>query len=322
KKRPSLDELLSIADWWISKGFFVKRIIGILELNRSTYYDRKSEKKIKVHPKRGRPVPGYSLHKDGHIIPDEQIEEHLMEYDLDDEIGGLGYKKWRSLLIDDHDLIISKKKVYRLCKELDILKECRKKQTKHPRSIARNRTITAPNQLWQLDIKYGSITGTSYFVFMCCAIDVYDRQIVGIYRGSTCRAKDITTMLTKALIRRKIHFKAGEFEEKLIVRTDNGPQFVSHLFGDFCQYQKIHHERIPNKTPNMNAYIESFHSQIQRECFDRHHFHFYDEAYYYIDRYIDFYNTVRPHGSLKNRSPEKFSQLSLAGEIPIQEVSL
>lgn len=293
-----------------------------MELNRSTYYDRKTEKQVKGLSKRGRPTPGYSVHKKGHKIPDEQIEEYLMEYYLDDEIGGLGYKKWTSLLAEHHGLIINKKKVYRLCKKLDILKESREKQAKHPRRLARNRIITAPNQLWQLDIKYGSITGTSYFVFMCCAIDVYDRSIVGIYRGSTCRAKDIITMLTKALIRRKIHFKPGEFEEKLIVRSDNGPQFVSHLFGDFCEYQKIHHERIPNKTPNMNAYIESFHSQIQRECFNRHSFGFYDEAYYYIDRYIEFYNAVRPHGSLKNLSPERFSQLSLAGEIPIQEISL
>lgn len=159
-------------------------------------------------------------------------------------------------------------------------------------------------------------------MFLCCAIDVYDRNIVGVYRGATCRAKDVTTMLTKALIRRKVHFKEGAFEEKLIIRTDNGPQFVSNLFGDFCQHQKIYHERIPNKTPNMNAYIESFHSQIQRECFDRHIFTFYDEAYYHIDRYINFYNNIRPHGSLKDRSPENFSQLTIAGKIPIQEINL
>ena len=124
------------------------------------------------------------------------------------------------------------------------------------------------------------------------------------------------------MISRKIHFQNGEFEDKLIIRTDNGPQFVSDIFGDFCEHQKIYHERIPNKTPNMNAYIESFHSRLQSECFDRHDFHFYEEAYYYIDKYIDFYNTIRPHGSLNNYTPERFSQLILAGEIPIQAISL
>lgn len=245
-----------------------------------------------------------------------------MEYYFDDNIGALGYKKWTSLLNEQYGLVINKKKVYRLCKELDILKDRKTKQPKHPRRLARNRQVTAPNQLWQVDIKYGNIIGTNYFVFVCCAIDIFDRKIVGVYRGSTCRAKNITTMITKALIKQKVHFKDGEFEEKLIIRTDNGPQFVSDLFGDFCRHQKIHHERIPKKTPNMNAYIESFHSSLQRECFDRHTFSFYDEAYSHIDQYIDFYNNVRPHGSLKNYPPGKYSELVLAGTIPVEAISL
>lgn len=272
--------------------------------------------------KRGRSIPGYSMHKDGYKVPDELIEEYLMEYYFDDNIGGLGYKKWTTLLNEQYNLILNKKKVYRLCKELDILKERNLRKPKHPRRLARNREVTGPNQLWQIDIKYGGIVDSNYFVFICSAIDVYDRKIVGHYRGPTCRAMDITTMLTKALIRRKVHFKEGVFEEKLILRTDNGPQFISEVFGDFCEYQKIHHERIPKKTPNMNAYIESFHSCIQRECFDRHLFTFYEEAYYHIDEYIDFYNRIRPHGSLQLKSPEKYYQLTLEGRIPIRTISL
>ncbi len=294
-----------------------------MELNRSTYYERRKVKNIKVVSiQRGRPSPGYSMNTKGDKVPDQQIEEYLMEYHFDSQIGALGYKKWTSLLREHYDLIINKKKVFRLCDELDILKERRTKQLKHPRHLARNRIVTGPNQLWQVDIKYGSIVGTHHFVFVCCAIDVYDRRIVGMYRGSTCRSKHITTMITKALIRQKVHFKDGEFEDKLIIRTDNGPQFVSELFGEFCLHQKIHHERIPKKTPNMNAYIESFHSSLQRECFDRHAFTFYDEAYYHIDEYINFYNIIRPHGSLKNYSPYKYNQLTLAGTVTVQEISL
>jgi len=245
-----------------------------------------------------------------------------MEFYYDDLEGALGYKKWTVLLRTKYGLIINKKKVYRLCEKLGILKDRKSKQSKHPRRLARNRTITGSNQLWQIDIKYGNIVNTDYFVFLCAVIDVYDRQIVGYYRGPTCKAKDITSMLIKAIIRRKIHFKAGELEDKLIIRSDNGPQFVSHLFGDFCEYQKIYHERIPSNTPDMNAYIESFHAQIQRECFNRHSFTFYDEAYYRIDQYIDFYNNIRPHGSLRNYAPKKFGQLTLSGELPVQEISL
>ncbi|MDV2583507.1 IS3 family transposase [Alkalibacillus haloalkaliphilus] len=297
-------------------------MLDILGVTRSSYYARRSPQPVKAHIKRGRPSPGFSEHRDGFRVPDEQIEEYLMEYFHDDDIGGLGYKKWTALIREQYHLIINKKKVYRLCKKLDILKDRRIKKSKHPRRLARNRVITGPNQLWQVDIKYGHIINSNHFVFVCCAIDVYDRQIVGVFRGPTCRAKDITIMLVKAMIKRRIHFKEGVGEKKLIIRTDNGPQFVSDIFGDFCAHQKIYHERIPKKTPDMNAYIESFYSQLQRECFKRHTFTFFEEAYYHIEQYIDFYNKVRPHGSLKDRSPSRFNQLTLEGVIPIQEVKL
>lgn len=318
----SLDKLFFVAEQWISNGFAIKRVLDILGLNRSTYYERRRGKKVSGESKRGRPYPGYSKCKDGSKVPDEQIEEYLMEFHFDDNIGALGYKKWTSLLRSEYDLIINKKKVYRLCEKLGILKDRKIKQSKYPVKLAKNRIITSPNQLWQVDIKYGNIVGTSYFVFVCCAIDVFDRSIVGVYRGPSCRAKDITTMLTKALIRRRIHFKEEEYEEKLIIRTDNGPQFVCDMFADFCHHQKIHHERIPKKTPNMNAYIESFHSSLQRECFNRHEFTFYDEAYYYIDQYIDFYNNIRPHGSLNNYPPMKYNELVLSDSVHGEAVSL
>ncbi|MFU2108891.1 integrase core domain-containing protein [Paenibacillus larvae] len=34
----------------------------------------------------------------------------------------------------------------------------------------------------------------------------------------------------------------------------------------------MEHERIPPKTPNMNAHIESFHQLLQDECLARYEF--------------------------------------------------
>ncbi|EKN40896.1 hypothetical protein CFSAN001627_16618 [Clostridium botulinum CFSAN001627] len=47
----------------------------------------------------------------------------------------------------EHGLIINHKKVYRLYKELDALKNQRVKKTKIKRTIAANRSITGSNQL-------------------------------------------------------------------------------------------------------------------------------------------------------------------------------
>ncbi|WP_081485578.1 integrase core domain-containing protein [Bacillus methanolicus] len=158
-------------------------------------------------------------------------------------------------------------------------------------------------------IKYGSIEDSGRFFFLASAIDVFDRCIVGYYRGSKCQAKEITGMLQEALIRRQVHIPQDESVSSIIIRTDNGPQFVSHDFGDFCEQYRIYHERIPTKSPNLNAYIESFHSIIERECYQRDTFEFFEEAYYRIDEFMEFYNNRRYHGSLNYLTPVQFHNL-------------
>ncbi len=51
------------------------------------------------------------------------------------------------------------------------------------------------------------------------------------------------------------------------IRTDNGSQFISNAFAATCDELELIHERIPVKTPNMNAHIESFHSILEEECY-------------------------------------------------------
>lgn len=289
--------------------------MNALELSRSLfYYHENKDNKAKESTKRGRPSPGFSVNEKGHIIPDEQIEEFLMEA-VESEQGVYGYRKLTEHLRKEHKLIINPKKVYRLCDKLDILLPKRNNVSPYPRNLAKQHVITAPNQLWQLDVKYGSIEETGKFVFLASAIDVFDRKIVGYYRGAKCQATDITTMLTEAFITRNIPIPKGN-NPSIIIRTDNGPQFVSKHFGEFCSNFKIYHERIPPKSPNLNAYIESFHSIIERECYQQHTFSFYEEAYYWIDKYMDFYNNRRYHGSLKYMSPNEFYELYKGTEYP------
>ncbi len=101
-----------------------------------------------------------------------------------------GYYLLTQCLRDQHQLIINHKKVYRLCDELDILQPQRRKIVHHPRRLARNHNITGPNQLWQLDIKYGCVAGRDQFFFVADMIDVFDRKISRILQGhATCLVK-------------------------------------------------------------------------------------------------------------------------------------
>ena len=293
---------------WAREGFHITKLTEITGTNRSLYYyHHATEEPDEMVEKRGRPIPGYSKTQSGDIIPDEQIEEFLMEA-IEGDGATYGVKNLTKLLEDEHDLQINHKKVARLCKRLGILLPQRLGNPKYPKRLVRNRIITAPNQLWQLDIKYGSIVGSRRFFFVACAIDVFDRSIVGYYRGPRCTAKDITGMLNEAIIRRQLQVIDDSNGHCIVIRTDNGPQFISNLFGEFCEKNNVFHERIPPRSPNYNAYIESFFSILERDLFRRYEFTYFEEAYYEIDEFMEFYNHRRYHGSLGRMSPVKFHE--------------
>lgn len=213
------------------------------------------------------------------------------------------------LLRRKFNLIINKKKVYRLCKELEILRSQRKIKAKHPRKIAKNREITWPNSLWETDVKHGYIHGEDRFFYIASFLDVYDRNVVEYHIGLSCKTEDIIIALKRALMKRGLYNK----ETNLVIRSDNGPQFISNKFQDTCKELKLEHERIPFKTPNKNAHIEAFHRLLEDECLSRSEFNSYAEAYEAVSEYIKFYNKTRIHSSLGYISPTEFYYKTLEG---------
>jgi putative transposase len=251
---------------------------------------------------KGRPVPGYSYTVTGERVSDERIKQWLLEL-LEGEEHVYGYKFLAKCMRDCYGLILNKKKSYRLCKELGILKKARDRVKWHPRRLARNRIVTGSNQLWQMDIKYGYVIGKERFFFVLSIIDVFDRVIVQQYRGTVCEAKHVVQTLWHA-----VQSRVEPGGVMPIIRTDNGPQFLSKLFGDTCESLGMIHERIPPRTPNMNAYIESFHSILERHLFSIRDFMTFEEAYEALDEYMDFYNNRKIHGGLRHMSPAQFSE--------------
>lgn len=290
-------------------------MLKILGIPRSTYYYQKNYRVEGKKVSEGRPAPGYSYNEDGKKISDEQIKEFLLE-----EIAGdgynYGYRKLTKVLCRKYNLIINKKKVYRLCKELDILRPQRKKKVSYPRKLARNRIITGSNQLWEADIKYGFIEGEDRFFFVMSIIDVYDRGIIDYYMGLSCTGNNVIQSLKRALFKRQQFDKS----EKLVIRTDNGPQFISHTFQEFCENYEVEHERIPPKTPNLNAHVESFHRIFEDDCLSRWHFKTYAEAYEAVTEFMAFYNERRMHSSILDLSPKEFFERQLRENLKIKEV--
>lgn len=288
----------------------------MVKLGRSTYYYNLSvEGKEKTKPKGGKPK-GFSINKENQRVCDEQIKEFIME-SIDGDAIDYGYRKITYHLRKYYNLIINHKKVYRLCKELGILKDQRVIKPKVKKTIAINRTITGSNQLWEMDIKYGYIHGEDKFFYLLNLIDIFDRSIIDYHMGFHCEAKDAAALLRKCLIRRDLFI---EGTKKPVIRTDNGPQFVSYKFSECCEEVGIEHERIPVKTPNKNAHIESFHRILEDDCLKKHEFQSYTEAYETVNEFIKFYNNRRLHSSLRFMPPNEFYNLHFGEDLTNIEI--
>lgn len=287
------------------------RLVG---LSRSTYYYHLQHPTPVPNHRGGRPASTFSYTTTGKCISDAQIQEWICEL-ISDEGESYGYLKLTWALRRNYHLIINKKKVYRLCKELDVLRPQRKIKNKHPKRLSRNHEITASNTLWEIDIKYGYIAGENRFFYIMPIIDVFDRVIVDYHIGLNCIGKDAARTVQGGMFKRQVYGKDG-----LIIRSDNGPQFISHDFENGCIGFGIEHERIPCRTPNKNAHIESFNAILEEECLSKYEFESYAEAYDTVSQFIKDYNKIRIHSSLKYHTPAEAYQLLQQNALSIKPV--
>jgi len=157
--------------------------------------------------------------------------------------------------------------------------------------------VNAPNNHWQMDITY--ITLFPRIIFLLCIIDTYTLEIVGYKASFSITSRDVIRTVLKSMIARGV-------QRNLTIRTDNGPQFKSREFREFCQQQGIFHERIPVRSPERNPNIERFFRTLKEEFVGLHEFAGYSSFLKKLDEFMMEYNWIRPHQSLGYITPSKF----------------
>jgi len=197
---------------------------------------------------------------------------------------------------------INKKKVYRLMKENHLL--CGKRiKTQGKRTFVKFRRIQAsrPMEYLCLDIKYVWVEGERRWYYQLAIMDVFSRKIIGWLFQRSIRQTDVVRLM------RRLDLQFGL--KGVIIRNDNGSQFIAHQVRQTLQALEARQEFTHVATPEENAYIEAFHSIQQRELMDRFTFSSYFDAKQHIEKYMYWYNNVRRHGALKGFTPaEKWAQ--------------
>jgi putative transposase len=229
------------------------------------------------------------------------IVEKLKEYRSNLNFqNGIGCRALHEYLELEHQITVNHKKIYRICRENQLLLK-RKKKIKQFKKLASNLKITGPNQLWQFDIKYGYVHGEKRPFYFLAFVDVYTKKVVGYHLGHTCKAEDLQLTLKSALKR-----ISKDEQDKLTIRSDNGPQMSSNQFKAYISSMEMTHEFTPIRCPDKNAFVESFFSIFEIEFLQVRYFISMQEVHRQVGEWIEWYNKKRLHGSLNYKSPEMF----------------
>lgn len=149
-------------------------------------------------------------------------------------------------------------------------------------------TVEAPNTKWCTDFTYLFLEDGRKR-YNCSIIDLYDRSAIATLNGSKINARLAIDTLEIAL-------KNNSVSEGLILHSDQGSQFTSRDFTDYCTKQQITQSMSKAGCPFDNAPMESFYGTFKAEFIKQHTFKTENELNESTMDYVYcFYNHIRPH---------------------------
>lgn len=98
------------------------------------------------------------------------------------------------------------------------------------------------------------------------------RELVGSNAGYSISTKVAIKTLDKAIKERGIN-PIG-----LILRSDNGSQYISKEFEEYCKIKGIYHEFTHARSPEENGHVEAYQGILEEELLSRSEFDSLEEA--------------------------------------------
>ena len=265
----SVHELCEALD--VSRGTFYNHIFR--RVDRSKYEEEKTQLMLKV----------------------KQI--------FDDSEQRYGADKIRAVLAEN-GLRISAKRVLSIMQELglhsirtDAKRVYKNQMRKKQNLLHRKFTTNHPNQVWVSDITYFKIKNA--WVYLCAIIDLFSRKVVGYRVSRAASTRLVTTTFRNAYAERG-------YPQNLTFHSDRGGQYISAAFSKLLQQYNVKHSFSASGTPLDNAVAETFFATFKKEEAYRREYTSERHFRKSVDEDIRFYNEVRPHQTLKYKTPQAF----------------
>lgn len=175
----------------------------------------------------------------------------------------------------------------------------------------RRKDLTKPediNRLWETDIHY--VSTKSGMFYLISVKDCFSKKWISYEFSRTCTARDCIKAVEKAYA---IRFPYA-MPHDLVLRTDNGPQYISEMFRNTLNTLGIISEYIQKHTPEDNGDIESFHNSLKTDYIWPNDLETFEDAEKLMEYAFNDYNTVRPHSSISFLPPDEFEKRWISDE--------
>jgi len=218
-------------------------------------------------------------------------------------------------LLWQQGLVVGRRHIKTLMKRMVIEAIYRKPNTSKPAPghriypyLLRGLAITRPNQVWAMDITY--IPMALGFVYLAAVVDWFTRRVISWRLSITMETNFCIEALEEALSRN---------EKPEIFNTDQGSQFrgpqrqvfvvgVEFTSEAFTGLLKKHGIRISMDGRGRwrdNVFVERVWKSIKYEEVYLHAYETVRQARTSIGKYLEFYNSIRPHSSLSGFTPDQ-----------------
>jgi putative transposase len=168
--------------------------------------------------------------------------------------------------------------------------------------LLRNLAVTQPNQVWAMDISY--IPMARGFVYLAAVVDWFSLRILNWRLSITMDVSFCLEAVEEAL---------SKHDKPEICNTDQGRQFTSVTFTQQLKDNGIAISMDGKGCWRDDVFVKRIWRTIKYEKVDLRAYDSVHEARACLEKYIEFYNQVRPHSSLKAKTPHQvyFSTLPL-----------
>ena len=206
--------------------------------------------------------------------------------------------RWMVIFLARQNIFISKTTAHKyMNKELDLHAITMRKRPKYvkgeknkvfPNLLNQNFSVPRKNKVWCTDFTYIRMANGKMH-YNCSIIDLYKREAVATINSKWINSDLAIETLTKAIEREK----PGK---GLILHSDQGVQFTSWAFVEYCENQGIVQSMSKTGCPYDNAPMERFYKSFKTELIYPNKFESDTQLDEAVNRYVYvWYNHIRPH---------------------------